>query len=232
MKEIELPFDFNAFDSDLEEYRISIPKGFEAEINKDNVVLKKVKNEDDKIKQKIIKLIKMLREVGDFALHKWEADEMLAWLEKQVQKSQGKLELEEIKEEKVDNINKVEQKFKVGDWITNGHCTCQITFIDSRYWCSETRVLGDITSINKTFYLWSINNARAGDVLISQYNKPFIYNGNYDSFNVGSYCGISVEDRFNIATEKCRWTKNVNIHPATKEQCDFLFKKMKEAWYE
>ena len=46
MKEINIPFDFNAFDSDLEEYSISIPKGFKVEINGNGVVLKK-KNEDE-----------------------------------------------------------------------------------------------------------------------------------------------------------------------------------------
>ena len=40
-------------------------------------------SEDDRIRNKLIKLIKMSNEVGGFALHKWEADEMLAWLEKQ-----------------------------------------------------------------------------------------------------------------------------------------------------
>lgn len=40
-------------------------------------------SEDEKIRQKFIKLVKMSNEVGGFALHKWEADEMLAWLEKQ-----------------------------------------------------------------------------------------------------------------------------------------------------
>ena len=38
---------------------------------------------DERIKNRLIKLIKMSSEVGGFALHKWEADEMLAWLEKQ-----------------------------------------------------------------------------------------------------------------------------------------------------
>lgn len=43
-------------------------------------------SEDEKIKNRLIKLIKMSNEVGGFALHKWEADEMLAWLEKQGEK--------------------------------------------------------------------------------------------------------------------------------------------------
>ena len=39
--------------------------------------------DEDDTKQRIIHLIKMSNEAGGFALHKWEADEMLAWLEKQ-----------------------------------------------------------------------------------------------------------------------------------------------------
>ena len=39
-------------------------------------------SEDEKVKNKLINLIKMSNEAGGFALHKWEADEMLVWLEK------------------------------------------------------------------------------------------------------------------------------------------------------
>lgn len=42
----------------------------------------------------------------------------VAWFEKQTDKPQGKLALEAIQEEMVDNANKIEPKFKVGDWIT------------------------------------------------------------------------------------------------------------------
>jgi len=80
--------------------------------------------------------------------------------------------------------------------------------------------------------LWTIEDAKDGDILASIYNKPFIYNGNHNSTHVGAYCGISTENRFNVATEKCRWTANVNIRPATKEQSDALLTKMREAGYE
>ena len=43
-------------------------------------------DEDEKIRNKLINLIKMSNEVGGFALHKWEADEMLTWLDKQGKK--------------------------------------------------------------------------------------------------------------------------------------------------
>ena len=40
-------------------------------------------DKDEKIKNSLINLIKMSNEVGGLALHKWEADEMLAWIERQ-----------------------------------------------------------------------------------------------------------------------------------------------------
>jgi len=44
-----------------------------------------LEDDDERIKNSLINLIKMSNEVGGLALHKWEADEMLAWLEKQGQ---------------------------------------------------------------------------------------------------------------------------------------------------
>ena len=91
-------------------------------------------NEDEKIKNRLIKLIKMSSEFGGLALHKWEADEMLAWLEKQgQQKSADSYCQENCKgfqetgkcfadgeckaKRKADSTNEVEPKFKVGDKI-------------------------------------------------------------------------------------------------------------------
>ena len=44
-------------------------------------------------------------------------EKIVDWLERQGEKPQGKTALEAIKEEKVDNANKVESKFHEGDWI-------------------------------------------------------------------------------------------------------------------
>ena len=142
-----------------------------------------------------------------------------------------KKEMKKIEQKPAD---KPEHKFKVGNWITNGHCTCQITFIDSRYWYSKHCVLGDITSIDKTFHLWSINDAQDGDVLatepIDSYKSPFVAiykNHGLDFFN--SYCFIGFDGKF---YEAGTGHSIENIHPATKEQRDTLFAKMKEASYE
>lgn len=149
---------------------------------------------------------------------------------------------------KIHNIHYFnEPKFKVGNWY---QCIKDffgkgVTFDkNTAYYCAKEGCLQDEygchIAIDKNLYdnfkLWTIEDAKDGDVLasnvlISKYNKPFIYNGNHNSTHVGAYCGISTENMFNVATEKCRWTTNVNIRPATKEQRDLLFQKMKEAGY-
>ena len=97
---------------------------------------------------------------------------------------------------------------------------------------SNSNVPFEVVCPDTYFRDWTIQDAKDGDVLMSKYGKPFIYNGNLDSFHIGSYCGITTGGSFNVATEKCHWTENENIHPATKEQSDLLFQKMHEAGYE
>jgi hypothetical protein len=80
-KKQEIPLE--AFDNELIHQEIIIPDDFKATIEGNKIILTKTENKDERIKNRLIKLIKMSSEVGGFALHKWEADEMLAWLEKQ-----------------------------------------------------------------------------------------------------------------------------------------------------
>jgi hypothetical protein len=97
--------------------------------------------------------------------------------------------------------------------------------------CDGSVITLPIQDVDKSASAFTIQDAKDGDVLVSSNNKPFIYNGNRSTFLIGSYCGISVEDKFKVSTEKCHWTENVNIYPATKEQRDLLFEKMHEAGY-
>ena len=133
--------------------------------------------------------------------------------------------------------NKVEPKFKVGDWITDWQLTCKVLSITGKsyelhlynddYCHFET----DVKRIDKHYHLWTIKDAKDGDVLATDkgvfiyakvlYNKPY------------AYCGV---DKFGVFKDNClknNWSNSVdNIHPATKKQHDFLFQKMREAGYE
>lgn len=130
-------------------------------------------------------------------------------------------------------------KFKVGDWAAadriNFRSPTKIVDIsDTEYRVEDTKGNSGMPKIDyfdSRYHLWSIADAKDGDVLISACNHPFIYNGNNNSSLVGGYCGIATAGGFKISTGECYWTENINIHPATKEQQNYLFQKMREAGY-
>lgn len=247
-------------------------------------------SEDERIRQKFIKLVKMSSEVGGFALHKWEADEMLAWLEEQgKQKSiinvptrdvilsiwdlgnewkeltNGSISTEygtqldyiqnhwqeseyylRAKQGEQKPSDKVEPKFKLfkpGDWITNGACTIQITSVNDIFYFHDNDCIGgDIESIDKKYHLWTINDAKPGDILIDSWKElkyPIIFilkdfknvdHGLYKPSDYHSFCYLKANDTHIFCVEG--WHHKNNIQPATKEQRDLLFHKMREAGYE
>lgn len=136
--------------------------------------------------------------------------------------------------------DKVESKFKVGDWIINN---------DKRI-AFPTQILkieeyGYITSCGYTsfdkvkidYHLWTIQDAKDGDVL---YHKSPLTDIEYIVMsrgingygNADSYFRYNSEDGFNINVPSVFNIKSDDICPATKEQRDLLFQKMKEAGYE
>lgn len=134
----------------------------------------------------------------------------------------------------------VKPLFEEGNWISDGKRTYQVVSIlpIEKSYVLKTRgglVIEnyEISCIDASFHLWSLKDAKAGDILVSNLNNPFIYNGNCDHFDVGAYGGI-VSDKKTFCPSfcHCNWTSNKNIHPATKEEKEFLFKKMDEANYE
>ena len=126
--------------------------------------------------------------------------------------------------------NKVEPKFKVGDWITNGACIIKITSVDDRYyWHDNDCVGGDIESIDKEYHLWTIQDAKDGDVLAE--HETIVLFKEIDGLNIRCYCTynyLGCDPTLRVDT-----LHNKNPYrPATKEQRDLLFQKMKEAGYE
>ena len=83
------------------------------------------------------------------------------------------------------------------------------------------------------FKLWDISDAKDGDVLLTKHNQPFIYNGIFDEESVGAYCGIDMlGNDFLKGIFSCDWSYKEGVKPATKEQRNILFAKMKESGYE
>ena len=138
-----------------------------------------------------------------------------------------KKKLEKISQKPAD---KVEPKFHEGDWVI-GSVTS-----------NEPRQIEEITeegykttyggwigfSFEEDMHLWSIADAKDGDVLAYNDGSLTIFRYRLSGLNAGLYMS------YVLLTDKIEFKQTCvsNSHPATKEQRDLLFQKMKEAGYE
>lgn len=176
--------------------------------------------EDERIKSCIKKCLSNAGEQV-FDNYHIRLGDCLAWIEKQDnQVEQSKKSQESTSEE---------YKFKIGDWVVrkngkdfgNGYKFAQITKIDKEeYWFDSGTWL-----TNKEIRLWTIQDAKNGDVLASDCSV-FVFRKLDIAGNPTAYCGI-VEGVFYEASGDC-WTEE-QCYPATEEQRDLLDQKMKKA---
>lgn len=133
--------------------------------------------------------------------------------------------------------------FSVGQWIVaTGKCVYLITKIDG-FNVTLVDVHGDeyvfdASSLDDARQ-WTVQDAKDGDVLFhsdSASNGIFIFKEIVQRGNIQAvvcYCDYDSEDGFCLGEKHtCCWTNSKILHPATKEQRDLLFQKMKEAGYE
>lgn len=150
------------------------------------------------------------------------------------------LSLKERIEDMQKAVDKVEPKFKVGDWIINNDkriaIPTQILEIE-KYGYVTSRGYTSFDKVKTDYHLWTIQDANDGDVL---YHKSPLTGIEYivmsrgvnDHGIVDSYFRYHSVDGFGISVPSVFSAKSDDIAPATKEQCDLLFSKMKEAGYE
>lgn len=135
--------------------------------------------------------------------------------------------------------NNTEPKFNVGDWITNGDYTWKIVEVkplDYILQSQDGNVVNDtISYVDGNFSLWTIQNAKDGDVLYCKNNgiEYIVMNKGINEIgNIDSYFRYKSLGGFGIDIPSVLSVKYDNITPATKEQRDFLFQKMHEVGYE
>lgn len=130
-------------------------------------------------------------------------------------------------------VDKVEPKFHEGDWAVSNldKKTRQISEVHFDEYNSYYVVNGksvNLEEYDRLHHLWTIEDAKDGDVLVDVYGNIGIFQKN-DDFDWTSYCSLGVNGGFqNFKVEH----ENDKTHPATKEQRDLLFQKMKESGYE
>lgn len=140
--------------------------------------------------------------------------------------------------------NKVEPKFKNGQWIVWQDKCYKVNYNGCGYELVDQNGLStslEYGTVDENAHLWDITkDAKDGDVLASELCDSIILFKGIKDDNIDFYCDYDFSevnvpgDRF--AVNNGQHYGNVedskDFHPATKEQRDTLFTKMREAGYE
>ena len=132
--------------------------------------------------------------------------------------------------------DEVKPKFNVGDWVIRSaegfkHNTYLVTEVKGYYVCEDLkgrRVTFIFDDVHKNFKLWTIQDAEDGDVLVS--HECLVIFREIDGLNIKCFCTYHYMnyEKFYVNTLH----NKTAFYPATKEQRDLFFQKMKEAGYE
>lgn len=180
--------------------------------------------------------------------------ERKSWLEKQCYTKKDvddaylkgicntKHELEKQGEQ--ESADKLEPKFHEGEWITNGDYTWKIAEVkplDYILQSQDGNIVDDtISHVDEQFHSFTIEDAKDGDVLASELCDSIILFRGIKDDNIDFYCDYDFSkidipgDRFTVNNGQHYGNveDSKDFYPATKEQRDTLFLKMKEAGYE
>lgn len=181
-------------------------------------------SEDERIKKAIIGFFESEDDNTTYSLVRKK--DIIAWLEKQGKKS----------------INKIEPRFKVGDWVVNkfGY-SWHIDSIDNKnYQVSDVKGNYNYFPISKQdeINLWTMQDANDGDIIcyrdeISLY-KNEIENCNKQDTTFGGFVYYCCYDGKRFITNSfylLTGQDEIDIYPATKEQRDALMKAINNAGY-
>ena len=134
-------------------------------------------------------------------------------------------------------LDKVEPKFHKGDWAVSNldkkaRQISEVHFDDyNSYYVVDGKDV-NLEEYDRLHHLWTIDDANDGDVL-SDGTTIFIFKDLLSDGSVMSYCDYDTNSGESDAF--CPFSMNLmylNFTPATKEQRDLLFQKIKEAGYE
>ena len=223
----------------MEKYLKSGNAGVIAENTIKNAFPELHENGDEIVKEELINYLKHRCNTTTLSGEERACNKWIDWLEKQGQKP----------------AEKAETKFHIGDWVIWDNKI--ICYIDNIYQGKESLMytITDTNNMIRSYSVksfdnnarhWTIQDAKDGDVLFAENfdnigGCVFLFKG-LDSWKFDAegdraiatgYCGTSITESgntdFGIQGPDCVEIKRV--HPATKEQRDLLFQKMKEAGY-
>jgi len=124
-------------------------------------------------------------------------------------------------------LDLVEPKFHEGNWVVQKNSGVYKVIEICKSWYEVIDFEDNHYSISfdkeHMCHLWSIHDAKDGDILACN-GSIFIFKEEYMAGKPTAYCGL-INGVFHVSTLSC-WT-NEKCYPATKEQQDLLFSKMK-----
>ena len=219
-----------------------------AEIMRMEEIFPELRDSEDKNIKEEIKIILANTDFSQFALDYTFAD-MVTWLEKQCDHAnfRNKIQIGDkvtrneagilvnmsqlnriAKPRRAKPVDKVEPKFKVGDWITNDYCVGKVIEITNDAYLLDTGQSIPF-SCEHNVHLWTIQDAKDGDVL-KEDSCTFIIERMKSDGTAIIHCCLFDDGDFDLGS-----TLGFDVdstYPATKEQRDLLFAKMRESGYE
>lgn len=181
-------------------------------------------SDDERIRKAIICGMNALKKGNRIYFADIYIDDILAWLEKQ-------------REQKY--VDKIEPKFHEGDWVvTDKGDTVQIGTVNNDYYTIGNGMLFSMPYVDAFWHLWANQDIKDGDILCTyECGKPkivFIFKGAPRTYHILKYyCYYNIMYPYfePDAETGCLAVNDGNLKPATKEQRDILFQKMKEDGY-
>lgn len=214
------------------------------EQSKEEYVLKSSKDEDV---CKFMQYIEKQAKAYDLNLPNRSYDiyaftkDLLTWLEKKGEQEKPQVyETEDgeiITYSETDGYKFVEPNFHEGQWIAcKGLNTALIiNIVDNKYeveFLDGNKGFPHIDYVDRLFHLWTIQDAKDGDVLVNGSNILIFHFIN--NRRLMGYCHVNMDDGnfYNdIGRNECFCTIDAPVTPATKEQRDALMKAMSDAGY-
>ena len=129
-------------------------------------------------------------------------------------------------------------KFKVGDWvvhdISDGRKVIrQIINMTNKSYILDGEDFNTFyfNDLENDYHLWTIQDAKPGDVLAFDNETIVIFKDLYNTTTFHSYCHIE-DGAFDVSKDEMPdWWEGKGFHPATKKQCELLLQKMHDAGY-
>ena len=127
-------------------------------------------------------------------------------------------------------VDKIEPKFKVGDWLVDEKGVVK-QILSYKHGVYKHTCGYSARMFEDKWRMWDITkDAKDGDVLADG-EQLFLFERMNTSNSFYAHCNYHFIGYDSLSVYNCSYSIN-NIYPATKEQRDLLFQKMKEAGYE